>query len=63
MPADLVSELCFALGYVQHGGSGLGWSRRDVLEADFDEALKMVETLHETRQKEAAALRSAYRKR
>jgi hypothetical protein len=59
---DTVEAVIFDLGYTQHGGSGLGWSRIDVLEMEWELALKALERLRAAREREAEALRAAHRK-
>jgi hypothetical protein len=57
-----VETLCFELGYRPKSAGGFQWGREDVLRMPFDEAIRMVDKVHETRQKEAAALKRAYGK-
>jgi hypothetical protein len=62
MPENMVEDLVFHLTYVQHGGSGLGWTREDVMQCGYREAIKMAERLQEERRAEAQAIRAAHAK-
>lgn len=56
---DFFKELVFSLSYIEHGGSGLGWSCNEVLSLELGEALWYLERLNNERKKEAAAVRRA----
>jgi hypothetical protein len=60
-PEDHTENVIFALTYVQHGGSGMTWTRRDVLDMEYQEAVKSMDRLQEGRRRDAAALRKAGR--
>jgi hypothetical protein len=47
------------LGYHAHGGSGMSWSRADVLAMEIGEIVRAYEWLGERRQAEADAIRNA----
>ncbi len=55
--SDYAEKLIFELSYVQHGGSGLTWTRSDILNMSFDDAHKAIEALRERRSEEARAMR------
>lgn len=61
MSAEDLEGLIFELCYVQHGGSGLGFSHRDVLEFDVAYAMRMAERLYRRRSEEVAAVKRASR--
>lgn len=48
-----------ALCYAQHGGSGYGFTRADVLDMDVAEAFWFAERLGEHRKDEERAIKSA----
>jgi hypothetical protein len=56
---DTVEEVIFRLTYQQHGGSGLNWSRADVLACDWKTAMAACERLNQARTQEAKAIRKA----
>ena len=58
-----VWEAMFALCWTQHGGSGLGWTRSEVLDMTIAEFRWFIERVSSQRAKEANALRKAYRGR
>ncbi len=57
----LIEDLIFALTYIQHGGSGMTWTREDVLRTHFQEAIRAVDNLQEARRRDSAAIRKAAR--
>ena len=57
--AASIRDLVFSLTYSQHGGSGLNWTKADVMDLDLTEANAYVELLGEQRRKEAAAMKAA----
>lgn len=62
-PSHYASEIIFALSYLQHGGSGLGWSPSEIEALDLNRALWFVDRLAEERQREAKAIKEASRRR
>jgi hypothetical protein len=56
-------EVIFALSYTQHGGSGLGWTRTEVLSLPVSEAIWYVERLLKERKAESKAIRAASQKK
>ena len=58
---EALGDLYFHLGYIMHGGSGLGLSPSEVDRLPIGEAIEQAERLNEQRKKEAAAIRSASR--
>lgn len=54
-------DVVFALCYTQHGGSGLNFSRADVLDMFWDEALWYFEKLNEVREAEAKQIQESMR--
>jgi hypothetical protein len=53
----------FALGYQQHGGSGLSFSRDDILKMTIDELEGHIMDVAKQRKREADAMRAAYSKK
>lgn len=53
----------FELGYMQHGGSGLGYPWETVAKMPVPEILAMLNMLGERRSDEAKAIRKAHGKR
>lgn len=53
--------MIFDLGYRQHGGSGLGYSRTEVLAMPLGDAEVMMRLLQEARKADADAIRRAGR--
>jgi len=51
--------MIFELGYTQHGGSGLGYSRNEVLEMEYQEAERFLHLLSDARKRDSVALKSA----
>jgi hypothetical protein len=49
----------FALCYTQHGGSGLGFRRDEVVDLEWDEMIWYAERLERQREREAQAIRDA----
>jgi hypothetical protein len=60
---EAIARLVFKLGYHQHGGSGLGYQRSEVLAMPIAEAVKFGELLDEARSADARAVRKANRAR
>jgi len=60
---DLVDEYVMQLCYTQHGGSGYGFTRADVLDMSPLEASDCLERLSDNRKREADAIRSQSRGR
>jgi len=58
MLQDLIRVLC----YTPHGGSGYTFTRRDVMEMGWGEALAHAEWLDGQRRREADAMRRGSRK-
>lgn len=58
-----IGRLVFKLGYRQHGGSGLGYQRSEVLAMPITEAVHFGELLDEAREADARAVRKANRAR
>ena len=56
-------EAIFQLCWVQHGGSGLAWSRSEALELDLCELNWWLERVGDQRGKEARAIERAVKKR
>lgn len=56
-------EAMFQLCWVQHGGSGLGWTRAEALELDLAELDWWLERVGEQRSKEARAIERATKRR
>lgn len=56
-------KLVHHLTYKQHGGSGLGWTRADVLEANAGDLFWEAEYLSEQRKAEAAAIEAKQQKK
>ncbi len=54
---ESVWALVDALCYSQHGGSGYGFTRTEVLDMETDEAQWFLERLGSNRQREAQAMR------
>lgn len=52
-------EAIFQLSWVQHGGSGLAWSRAEILELDVAELDWWLDRVGEQRSKEARAIERA----
>lgn len=63
MTDDDVREAIFQLSWIQHGGSGLGWTRTEALELDLAELAWWLERIDEQRTREARALERAARRR
>lgn len=55
--------MTFELCYSQHGGSGLNFTRSDVLEMELDEIDHYLETLDRRRNTEADAIKKASKKK
>ena len=55
----MVQEAVFQLTWIQHGGSGLCWSRADVLDLDVVELDWWLERVSDQRAKEARAIEQA----
>lgn len=53
--------MIFDLGYRQHGGSGLGYSRSEVLAMPLGDAEVFMRLLQEARKNDAKAVRRAAR--
>lgn len=58
---ESIQRLIFDLGYRQHGGSGLGYSRTEVLAMPLGDAEVMMRLLQEARKADADAIRRAGR--
>jgi len=58
-----VREAIFQLSWVQHGGSGLGWSRTEILELDMADLNWWLERVGDQRGKEARAIERAVKRR
>lgn len=56
-------EAIFQLSWIQHGGSGLGWSRSDVLDLNLTELDWWLERISDQRGREARAIERACKKR
>ena len=56
-------EAIFQLSWVQHGGSGLGWSRSEILELDMADLNWWLERVGDQRGKEARAIERAVKRR
>ena len=56
-------EAIFQLCWIQHGGSGLGWSRSEVLDLDLSELEWWLERVSDQRGSEARALERAAKRR
>jgi len=60
---DYFKELVFALGYLQHGGSGLGWTPSEVLDLPVSDASWYVSRLVKARKADADAIKKAAKPR
>jgi len=58
-----VREAIFQLCWVQHGGSGLGWSRAEVLDLEVAELDWWLERVADQRGREARAIERASKRR
>ena len=58
-----MQEAIFQLCWTQHGGSGLGWTRSEVLELDVRELSWWLERVQEQREREARAIERAVKRR
>lgn len=56
-------EAIFQLCWVQHGGSGLGWSRGEVLDLEVAELDWWLERVADQRGREARAIERASKRR
>lgn len=54
----VTAELCYSL----HGGSGLSFTRADVMDMDLDEIDFFLEWLDERREEEARKIKEAHRR-
>lgn len=63
MTEEEVREAIFQLCWVQHGGSGLGWSRREVLDLEVAELDWWLERVADQRGREARAIERASKRR
>lgn len=63
MDEKLLEDLIFALTYVQHGGSGLTWTRADVLEMTYHAAVAGIDRLQDARRRDAEAMKKAARRK
>ncbi len=54
---ESIQRLIFDLGYRQHGGSGLGYSRSEVLAMPVGDAEVMMRLLQEARKADSDAIR------
>ena len=63
MTEEEVREAIFQLCWVQHGGSGLGWSRSEALELDMADLNWWLERVGDQRGKEARAIERAVKRR
>lgn len=60
MSATQIEEVIFTLTYQYHGGSGLNWTRADVLECPWPLAVATLDRLGKKRTAEAAAIKRAH---
>lgn len=56
-------EAIFQLSWMQHGGSGLSWSRAEILELELAELDWWLDRVGDQRGKEARAIERAIKKR
>ena len=56
-------EGIFALSWCQHGGSGLGWTRTEIMNLDIHEFRWLLDRVASQRAREARELRRAFRRR
>jgi hypothetical protein len=61
--SDWFRKATAALCYSEHGGSGYGFTRADVLAMDLDDVEFFLEWLEDRRRAEATAIRKASRGR
>jgi hypothetical protein len=60
--SEFVEDVVWALTYMPHGGSGMTWSRSEVLDCPLSTALATIRRLDEQRQRESDAMKAAARK-